>query len=417
MATSDPSAPCDVLVIGGGVSGLAIGHLAARSGCSVTVLEASPRLGGCLDTRTSADGFWQELGAHTCYNSYTALISLLEHSGGLGHIVPRGKARTRFGRLAAGQLQVCTPLTVFGQFRLGELLLSLPRALVACKADASMREHFSRWVGPGNYDRVLGPFLAAVPSQAADAFPASGPGSLFKRRTRRRDVTKSWTLQQGLGSIARQLAQTPGLQVHCEAAVASVAQVDGRWQVQTADGRSWQAGRLAVAVPPDAAAGLLQETRPALSALLGQIAMASVDSVGVVLDRDATRLPELAFVVPVDDVFFSAVTRDPLPDARRRAFTFHFRPGLDAAAQLSRICAVLGCREADLQDIHRRHSHLPSPRVGHGAVVAALDAQLTGDTLALCGNYFQGLAIEDCVGRAMDEWRRWNPPQLHLASP
>ena len=43
-------AKTDILVIGGGITGLSIAYLAARSGRSVTILEGSKKLGGLLDT-------------------------------------------------------------------------------------------------------------------------------------------------------------------------------------------------------------------------------------------------------------------------------------------------------------------------------------------------------------------------------
>jgi phytoene dehydrogenase-like protein len=68
----------DVIVIGGGMSGLGFAYHAERAGRAVLVVEEDDRVGGCVDTRTSADGFWIELGAHTCYNSYGAFIEVLE---------------------------------------------------------------------------------------------------------------------------------------------------------------------------------------------------------------------------------------------------------------------------------------------------------------------------------------------------
>jgi protoporphyrinogen oxidase len=49
---------------------------------------------------------------------------------------------------------------------------------------------------------------------------------------------------------------------------------------------------------------------------------------------------------------------------------------------------------------------LPSPVLGHDHTVGELDRLLEGSRLALTGNYFDGLAIEDCVGRSASEWAR-----------
>jgi UDP-galactopyranose mutase len=67
----------DAIVVGGGVSGLAFAFHAAAAGRRVLLVEAAPRLGGCLDSRRLDGGFWFEMGAHTCYNSYGALLELV----------------------------------------------------------------------------------------------------------------------------------------------------------------------------------------------------------------------------------------------------------------------------------------------------------------------------------------------------
>lgn len=49
---------------------------------------------------------------------------------------------------------------------------------------------------------------------------------------------------------------------------------------------------------------------------------------------------------------------------------------------------------------------LPSPVLGHDRTIAELDRMLAGTRLSLTGNYFEGLAIEDCVLRSRAEWAR-----------
>jgi protoporphyrinogen/coproporphyrinogen III oxidase len=131
-----------------------------------------------------------------------------------------------------------------------------------------------------------------------------------------------------------------------------------------------------------------------------------IDSVGVVLPRENCWMPECAFVVPVDDVFFSAVTRDPFPDARNRAFAFHFKGGLSREERLRRVSEVLRVGAGELGETVEKRLVLPSPALGHGEIVAEIDRVLAGGRLAVTGNYFAGLAIEDCVLRSNDEWKR-----------
>ena len=86
---------------------------------------------------------------------------------------------------------------------------------------------------------------------------------------------------------------------------------------------------------------MLREDFHELALAIARVKTVAVESVGVVLPRGRSPLAECAFVVPVDDVFFSAVTRDPFPDPERRAFAFHFRPGVPRDEKLARMAAVL----------------------------------------------------------------------------
>jgi UDP-galactopyranose mutase len=169
----------DVVVVGGGVSGLSFAWHAARSGRKVLVLEGTERLGGCLDSRRTSAGYWYELGAHTCYNSYAGLLEIIEGTGLRDRIVPRGEARKRFAFLRDGAIDMLGPVSVLLRFDKAELLRNVFRGMRASKEGATTCGWYSGVVGKRNYSRILAPFLSAVPSQNVDSFPATGPGSLF----------------------------------------------------------------------------------------------------------------------------------------------------------------------------------------------------------------------------------------------
>jgi protoporphyrinogen/coproporphyrinogen III oxidase len=393
----------DVIVVGAGVSGLAFAYHAADAGREPLVLEGAPRAGGCLDTRRLESGYWFEMGAHTCYNSYGGLIEIIEGSGLADRVLPRGAARKAFGLLRDGSVTTMGPLSVFLQFDPWEIR---PHRYFSPKRGQTTYAWYSRLVGKRNYNAVLGPFLAAVPSQSADAFPASGPGSLFKKRPRRKDVPRSFTLQGGLGSVIDAVAMRPGVKLRTGVMAREVRRSGDAYEVVTSAGESLAAREVALAVPPSMAAALLRGIQPELAAQLSRVGMASVETVGVVVPRERIRLPDVAFLVPLDDVFHSAVTRDTVPDARFRAFAFHFKPGHGREEKMARIAEVLGVGRGDLAQVEEKTTVLPSPALGHDAVVREIDRLLEGSSLALTGNYFAGLAIEDCVLRSRAEWRR-----------
>jgi len=92
----------NVIVIGGGISGLSFAYRCAVEGAGVFVLEASPRLGGCLHSHRFESGFWLELGAHTCYNSYGGLIQMIEACGLREQLIPRARVPFRSVCCATG---------------------------------------------------------------------------------------------------------------------------------------------------------------------------------------------------------------------------------------------------------------------------------------------------------------------------
>ena len=396
----------DVVVVGGGVSGLSFAWHAARNGRKPLVLEAGARLGGCLDSRRRPEGYWYEIGAHTCYNSYGAFLEIVEGAGRLADVLPRGEARKRFALLRNGEIETMGPLSVFLKFNFWELLRTAPKGLGAKKEGATTYSYYSGIVGKRNYSRVLGPFLSAVPSQSVDAFPAVGPGSLFKKRPRRNDVVKSFTMKGGLGAVVDAMAAQPGVEAITEAPVREVRKSAAGFEVRLQDGRSFATPVVSLAVPPSMASAILRSDFPELAGELARVHMAASETVGVAVRREKLRLPEMAFLVPQDDIFWSAVTRDTVPDAAYRAAAFHFRTGHTDAEKMERIATVLGVRSADFEDVGRRMTLLPSPAIGHDRTVAELDRLLAGSGLALTGNYFAGLAIEDCALRSRAEWTR-----------
>ena len=393
----------DAIVIGGGVSGTSFAFHAARAGRRVLLLEREPRFGGCLHTERGPGDFWFELGAHTCYNSYGALIEMLEGCGLMGALQPRAKPRLRFlegDRVLPGE-NLGLLLRLMNKV---ELARFLPHAFGARQDGQTVRGYYSAIVGPTNYERVLGPMLSAVPSQKADDLPAD---MLFKKRPRRKDVIRSFTLRGGLQGVCEAAAATPGVTARRGTAVRRVEKTAGGFAVTLDDGSREEAAVLSVATPPREAAGLLTDANPDIAARLARIRETSVDTLAVALRSEkASRIPASTFLIPRQDAFFSVVTRDVVPDPKFRAFTFHFRPGQSPEERMRRATRLLGVEPRDLDAAAERRTVLPSPVLGHREIVAELDRLLDGAPLALTGNWFGGLSIEDCVRRSRGEWER-----------
>lgn len=396
----------DLIIIGAGVSGLSLAQPAARAGWKTLVLEQALQPGGCLHSHRFSGplaGFWLELGAHSAFNSYSRLLAALESAGGLSQLQPRAKRRFRL--YADGAIH-----SIFSQLSLMELLgapLRLARLRLARhrKAGRSVAEFYRPIVGRRNYTAVFAPAFDAVLCQPAGEFPAE---ALFRPRTRRKDLPRGFILPGGLQTIAEILAHQPGLDLKLGQTVRSLHRSGPVFAVQT-ERQEYRARRLALATPASVAATLLAGVFPALAATLAEISVVTVESVGVALPAAQIALPPLAGLIGRNQAFYSVVSRDTAPDPRYRGFTFHFRPGaLNQDAQLNSVAAVLNLPRAALtaDNVIAKTNSLPALRPGHDVRIAQLDRGLAGSGLALTGNYFYGVALEDCVLRSLGEWSR-----------
>ncbi len=389
----------DLLVVGGGISGLSLAHHAARQGRSVRVLERSERPGGCVRSVAPAEvppggePFWFEMGSHSLYNSYASLIGLLEACGLQGRTLAREKLG--FYLLVDGKLR-----TIGSQLHIPELVGSLPRLLVTRRAGQSIRSYYARVLGARNYERVFKAMFDAVACQDTSDF---GVEYLFKKRpSRRKDYRRSFTLAGGLGTLIDALAATPGVTLETGAQVEAVTRDQGAFQVRLAGGSARAARVLALAVPPSRGAALLEGCFPDIAKLLAEIKLNRLFSVGVTIGRDAVAVPPLAGIVAPGDSFFSAVSRDVVPHPESRAFTFHFRDG-DDEANLTRIAQVLGVPRERFDRVETAVHDLPTLGVDHAERIRRLDGLAAGRNLLVTGNYLKGLSLEDCVSRSADE--------------
>ena len=387
----------DVVVLGAGISGLCLAHRVARAGRKVLVLESAAAPGGCFHSERQPAGFWFEMGAHTLYNCYGSLLAIIDELGLRDRMLTRQKAPFRM--LVDGKLR-----SIPWQLSLPELFASAWHAFSERKQGRTVADYYGRLVGRRNWKRVGAPLFATVFSQPADKFPAE---MLFKKRTRRKDIPRSYTFAGGVQTLTDRIAGQPGVALRTNAAALALAQSGGGFVVEIAGGDRVFARRLALAVPAPEAAGLLAPLAPEVAAALTRIHVAEIESVGVVAEARQVHLPRLAGIVPVDDTFFSVVTRDVVPDERLRAFTFHFRAGLTLDERIDRICAVTGVGRSDLACVATHATSLPALALGHAAIAEAIDhLLLAASGLYVTGNYFGGLAIEDCSLRSAKEAER-----------
>jgi protoporphyrinogen oxidase len=281
---------------------------------------------------------------------------------------------------------------------------SLPKLFGGDKAGASVREYYGRGLGQKNYRDLFGPAFRSVICQPADDFPAE---ALFRKKPRRKDVLRSFTMPGGLNDIPVSIAETPGVTLATGKPVTAVERAGEGFAVTCTDGSRYTCEWLTLAVPPDVAARLLADVAPAAAAIVGRIGMAEIDTQLLVLDKAHLGIDPLAGFISVDGAFLSAVTRDFLDDPRLRGFAFHF-PGdlLDEDARIEAACRALDAEPGQVLASASVRNRLPALRKGHAEQVAALDHALADGRLGLTGNWFLGVSIEDCVTRSRSEHER-----------
>jgi phytoene dehydrogenase-like protein len=134
----DSHDPTDVIVVGGGLSGLTASLLLARGGKRVTLVERAPQLGGRALTQRQ-DGYSLNLGPHALYRGGHALRILkqlgIQPRGGLAATRGAAERGSELFRLPTGPGSLLTTRLLDGRNKaaalrfLASLLLRSPRAL------------------------------------------------------------------------------------------------------------------------------------------------------------------------------------------------------------------------------------------------------------------------------------------------
>jgi len=391
----------DMIIVGGGISGLSMAHFCAKQGWSVLVLEASGHIGGALHSQyfsAPADDFWVELGAHSCFNSYGNLISILEDLGLLSAAQKKATATFRFWH---DQQMFSIP----SQLSWLPLFASLPKLFMQKKTGRTVKDYYSSVLSEKNYQQVFKHAFNAVICQPADEFPAE---QLFRKKARRKDVLRSFSFPQGLETIAQAIAEYPQIDIHTHAPVLDITFSNSVFNVKTQlNSPAIQSRFLTLATPVNITKKLLENDFAHLSKCLGMIQTVKVESIGVLVKKVDLNLETLAGVIAPDNAFYSLVSRDTIEHEKYRGFTFHFKPqGLTETDKRKLVCKVLNIENTAIVEWLGKTNVLPALRLEHTASLQKLDGRLKELPLAITGNYFNGVSIEDCVTRSVIELKR-----------
>ncbi len=442
-----------VLVIGGGITGLAAAHALARAGIPVTLVEASDRLGGKIRTERT-DGFLVESGPDSFVSYRPAALQLVRELG-LGDSVVRPVAprvvhiRTggRFvplpqemGLVLPTHLRPFVTTSLFSplqKLRMG-LDLVLPRDGLA--RDMGVGVYLRRRLGPALVDRLAGPLLGGVYGTSIDELSllAVVPqlrdaerdhrslflASLAAGRARRSGGESPFvTLAGGTGQLIEalvdSLGRSPEVDLRLRTPVARLERGGTGVEARLATGETLHPDATILTVPGPEAARLLDHVAPAAAAGIRTIphGTTAVVSLGYRADQFAKPPTGHGFLVAAGEpLSIDACTissskwpgRAPDGMVLIRAFigSRSGRAGgmndeAGVAAAIRDVAATMGARgEPVLARLARLTGQMPQYTVGHLDRVARIFAGLAGvPGVLLAGAPYRGVGIPDCVAQ------------------
>jgi oxygen-dependent protoporphyrinogen oxidase len=435
----------DVVVIGGGIAGLAAADRLAETGLDVTLLEAGDRLGGEVHTVPFA-GRPLDIGAEVLVTREPTAVALCRELSLQEDLVTPSSSRafvwTRHGlrplpsyaltRLPGGlgELLRSRLLSPLGVLRCGWDMITPSRAP---DGDVAIGAIVRSRLGGEVLEQIVDPLLGGIHAGRCDTLSALAlaPHLLGALRTGKglvRGLRAAGTpaggpafatLRNGLGSLAAALAeraQDAGASVRLGASATAVQTVErssGGAIVVLSDGDALKAAACVLAVPAGAASQMLTGAAPAAAAELAAIADAPAAVVALAYPEGALDgLPAgTGFVTSGDERLVRACTWSSSKWEHLRGDpsivkAFVGRAGtpvpalgdLELAAAVDReLAEALALRHAPIDlRVQRFGAAIPQYLVGHLARVDRIEAALPPH-IAVAGASYRGAGLGACV--------------------
>lgn len=441
----------DVIVVGGGVSGLAVAWRLQQQGARALVLEAEARPGGTIAT-AHEQRCLLESGPNSALETTPLIGSLIAELGIAGERMDANPdARNRYilreGRLHAVPLSPFTFLTtplfsVRAKLRLaGEPFI----ARGAADAEESVADFVRRRLGAEFLDYAINPIVGGVYAgnpetlSVSAAFPRLHQleqehgslirGQLLGARARDRDLEKSkqsapiFAFREGMQTLTDAIARhLPRIELGTK--VVSVTAGDNCYVINadsTGTRREFRAPAVLLAVPAYAAARLVASIAPRAATALAEIHYPPVAVAHSAYRRSAITHPLDGFGMLVPEcerrqilgtIFSSSLFDNRAPCELALLTTFLGGMRQPELAQLGEreIAYIAEAENAELLGIAARAEFvkvtrwaraIPQYTLGHSVRIAQLDeAERMFPGLFFCANYRGGVAIGDCIKSA-----------------
>lgn len=441
-----------VVVVGGGISGLACAARLQQLGVPVTLLEASERLGGLIST-VEKDGFLFESGPQS-FQGTGVLLGLIRDLGIEGELCKADPRAPRYV-LRHGRLREIgmTPQGILTSSLLGAgtkwKIVSEPfRRTKPPSEDESVAEFVRRKFGHEILEYLVAPFVSGVYAGDPEklslraAFPSLEEwereyGSVLRGAMKSRGGDRAakgppplCSFRHGLSTLTKAIAARLGASAQTNARVEAItptnAHSGGPFQVRVArkDGTSTLAAQaVVIATPAYTAMHLIALIAGDLAHKLSGIAYASLAVVGTGYYKKQTTMDLDGFgvLIPRSEkhrtlgiVWNSSLFPGRAPDGQMTLASFIGGATDPEMAQKSeeeiaaivqkdheQILGVAGSPVTSMIWIHQKA--LPQYNLGHGHIVRAMrDAERSVAGLYFAGNYLEGPSIGKCVERGFE---------------
>ncbi|MDH3219870.1 MAG: protoporphyrinogen oxidase [Gammaproteobacteria bacterium] len=306
----------DAVIIGGGISGLAIAHALSRAGLSVELWEGSSRVGGKIQS-SRQNGYTLDSAASMVMNFRSEVDEFIDDAGLTPHKLMRRPGDRRYvvnaGRLTEvptgmAALLKSPMLSTAGKLR----LLAEPLVARGTNPHESVADFVSRRLGPECVKKFFDPYIAGPLASDVDRAEAAatmprlvalekrygslGLGALLKKCLHRGSAARPqvFTFHGGMETLVDHLASHGGFTVRRQLRATEIWPVAGGWRVRGHSGgqdRTVFTRQLVLSTPAAAAANLLREQDAELAHLLGGIEYAPIRVVHTGFERIRVQHP------------------------------------------------------------------------------------------------------------------------------
>ena len=306
----------DVLVVGGGISGLAIATSLVHRGVSVELWESSSRPGGKIETDTDSRGYVTERAANMVMNFRPEVNRFIEQSNLVSRKAMLAPVIRRYmmheDKLVAVPADLAAMISSPVWSLAGKLrLLAEPFVHKGGHEDETVSDFISRRVGREVLDKAMEPYVSGVLASDPDMANAYSVlprmtalekrygsltlGILIHKFLRRRTATpqEAFSFKGGMSTLVKSLVNNPGIRFRPDHTAVKLEKHGSDWKVTgSASGTdlSVTARQVVLSVPANTAAQLLNPLDKDLAELLRGIQYAPVSVVHTGFDRHAIKL-------------------------------------------------------------------------------------------------------------------------------